>query len=290
MLGAGGVAVLGHLAAQFVPGYSETTSLSIQLQEWGLLNIIANIVGDIAAILLVIYLIAANIQATFLEPRERFIVHWARYLDGVFQLRGYYYREDDLFAADVVAIDKHVSDNRWFGPKGSWRIGTLLTRDPRLQQNYDLVVSPRDGWQHYFPGRLFEQEGPERLLESLTYCPLWQAPGSRATHIEAVGDCSECGGPFAAHRVRKYSHMDAAGVLFLLSLVWLVVYAIFGGATGPDPRGDILIYSLYGLVLRVFVRMLTAKETVWRCGACGHIDRTGYPLDKPPQARLAARD
>lgn len=128
--------------------------------------IVFDVVATIA-VLWTIWLLVAGIQAYILEPREIFIVRWARYRQGTFDLKGYFFKETRFECNDVITVEKFVADTHWFGPPGSWRYGTNLTRSKRMRCNYSLKVSLKDGQVLYFPGEMFENEGPEELLKRL---------------------------------------------------------------------------------------------------------------------------
>lgn len=63
-------------------------------------------------------------QIFFLELRERFIARKVVYENGIFQLKGYYFKEAEFRADEVVSVEPVVVSERWFQK----RLGTLLSR------------------------------------------------------------------------------------------------------------------------------------------------------------------
>ncbi|HEX8980897.1 MAG TPA: hypothetical protein VF811_14410 [Parasulfuritortus sp.] len=166
---------LGMLAwARAIP-----LGLYVLLEHKSVLTSWARFIGVKAIFILTafvsIWLIIAGIQSYFLEPFEIFIVRWARYRQGSFDLKGYFFKETRFDCNDVITVEKFVADTHWFGPPGSWRYGTNLTRSKRMRCNYSLKVSLKDDRVFYFPGEMFEKEGPEELLKRLKPDSEWLA-------------------------------------------------------------------------------------------------------------------
>jgi hypothetical protein len=61
----------------------------------------------------------------FIELREKFITRKVTYKDGVFALRGWYFKKDSFNETDVVSVEQFQADPRFFGKN----ILTMLTRN-----------------------------------------------------------------------------------------------------------------------------------------------------------------
>lgn len=93
-------------------------------------------------------------QIFFLELRERFIARKVVYENGAFRLTGYYFKEAEFRADEVVSVEPVVVSERWFQK----RLGTLLSRSTRFTiphgKNVNLKITLRDGRVFYFPGEM----------------------------------------------------------------------------------------------------------------------------------------
>jgi len=128
-----------------------------------------------------LWILIGAFQSYILEPREIFISWWAHYKEGRFSLDGYYFKKASFAVDEVAKVEKYIADNHWFGPKGSWRYGTNLTRNVRAKHNYSLKVTLKDGRVFYFCGGMFEKDGPADLLDYLQ----WSHPLAIVTNTPA---------------------------------------------------------------------------------------------------------
>jgi len=237
-------------------------SLEAQIASAGLLKIV--VVASIAIICIIacLYLIIGNIQVYFLELRERFIAHQARYLDGEFELKGYYFKTARFRTEAVAKVEKLELGNRIFG---GWRLGSLLTRNPRARHNYSLKATLMNGMVYFFPGEMIEKEGPEALLSALLTCPL---PRRTADFQAEAARCATCGGPLSCTKTHKFSRIDIFG-LAIISIFPIWMLSLFFWSAS-DPRGKLIYLYIVGLVVFVFYRMFKAREIRCTCRQCDH--------------------
>jgi len=108
----------------------------------------------LALFLGVIYYSIGGFQIFFLELRERFIAHKVIYQDGIFLLKGYYFKKATFRGNEVAKVEPVVVSERWFQK----RLGTLLSRSTRFTtpygKNVNLKIILRDGREYYLPGEM----------------------------------------------------------------------------------------------------------------------------------------
>lgn len=97
-------------------------------------------------------------QLFFIELREKFIARKVVYKDGVFTLRGWYFKKDSFKETEVVSVEQFKADLRFFGKN----ILTMLTRNPKSRCNFNLKVTLKDGRVFYMPGELGRPEVMDR--------------------------------------------------------------------------------------------------------------------------------
>lgn len=75
-------------------------------------------------------------------------------LDGVFRLKGYYFKKAEFRSEDVARLEPVVVSERWF----QRRLGTLLSRSTRFTipsgKNVNWKVVLRDGREYFLPGEM----------------------------------------------------------------------------------------------------------------------------------------
>lgn len=231
----------------------------------GLLKVVTVEVIAVVCIIGALYFIVGGLQIYFLELRERFIAHQAHYLDGEFELKGYYFKSARFRTEDVAEVLKVVQNNKMspFAHAG-WRYGTLLTRNPRARHNYSLKVTLNDGKAYFFPGEMIEKEGPESLLSALLTCPLPRRP---AEYQAEAAQCATCGGALSCTETHKFSRMDIFGLTIISVFpIWLLGLSFW---PEPGPRGKLLYLYIVGLVVFVLYRMFKAREIICVCRQCG---------------------
>lgn len=122
-----------------------------------------------------LYYTVAAYQIFFLELRERFIAHKVTYRDGVFELKGYYFKAATFQANEVVKVEPIVVSERWFQK----RLGTLLSRSTRFTiphgKNVNLKITLRDGREFYLPGEMgrpgqWKNEDVKELRDFMEAC------------------------------------------------------------------------------------------------------------------------
>lgn len=119
---------------------------------------VANKVADVAVSALVffvsLYYSIGGFQIFFLELRERFIAHKVIYQEGVFWLKGYFFKEATFREDEVMKVEPVVVSERWFQK----RLGTLLSRSTPFTipkgKNVNLKISLHDGRVFYLPGEM----------------------------------------------------------------------------------------------------------------------------------------
>ncbi|MDP2834019.1 MAG: hypothetical protein Q8Q28_12165 [Pseudomonadota bacterium] len=128
-----------------------------------------------------LYYTIGGFQIFFFELRERFIAHKATYRDGVFLLKGYYFKQASFHANEVVSVEPLLVSERWFQK----RLGTLLSRSTRFTiphgKNVNLKISLRDGRTFYLPGEMgrpgqWKDEDVKELRDFMEAC------AARASH------------------------------------------------------------------------------------------------------------
>lgn len=100
------------------------------------------------------YYTIAGFQIFFLELGERFIAHKVIYRDGIFLLKGYYFKKATFHANEVKNVEPIMVTERIFQK----RLGTLLSRSTRFTipygKNVNLKLTLHDSRVFYLPGEM----------------------------------------------------------------------------------------------------------------------------------------
>jgi hypothetical protein len=138
-------------------------------------NKIATVMLSIAGTLVGLYYSIGGFQIFFLELRERFIAHKVIYREGVFLLKGYYFKKTTFRDNEVAKVEPIVVSERWFQK----RLGTLLSRSTRFTipygKNVNLKITLHDGRVFYLPGEmgrpgLWKTEDVKELRDFMEAC------------------------------------------------------------------------------------------------------------------------
>lgn len=122
-----------------------------------------------------IYYSIGGFQIFFLELRERFIAHKVIYQEGVFWLKGYFFKEATFQEDEVMKVEPVVVSERWFQK----RLGTLLSRSTPFTipkgKNVNLKISLHDGRVFYLPGEMgrpgqWKNEDVKELRDFMEAC------------------------------------------------------------------------------------------------------------------------
>lgn len=115
---------------------------------------LGEIIVSVIVFLVGFYYTIAGFQIFFLELRERFIAHKITYVDGMFLLKGYYFKEATFHASEVKKVEPIMISERIFQK----RLGTLLSRSTRFTipygKNVNLKITLHDNRVFYLPGEM----------------------------------------------------------------------------------------------------------------------------------------
>jgi hypothetical protein len=130
---------------------------------------------SVASFLGGLYLSYCAYQLMFIELRKKFIAHHVRYDNGVFILRGYYFKEARFTETEIKKVENYLISERFF----SESMGTFLSRNNRFTipngKNINLKISLRDGRVFYLPGEMgrpgqWKNEDVKELRDFMESC------------------------------------------------------------------------------------------------------------------------
>ena len=138
-------------------------------------NKIVTVVIFAIGFLAALYYIIAGFQIFLLELGERFIAHKVIYRDGMFLLKGYYFKKVTFHANEVKNVEPIMVSECIFQK----RLGTLLSRSTRFTipygKNVNLKVILHDSRVFYLPGEmgrpgLWKTEDVKELRDFIEAC------------------------------------------------------------------------------------------------------------------------
>jgi len=99
--------------------------------------------------LVCLYICICYYQALFIELRKKFIAWKVVYLDGEFNLGGYYFKQARFKETELAFVEQFKVSPRFF-----IFTNTLLTVNQLIRCSFNLKVTLKDGRIFYFPGEL----------------------------------------------------------------------------------------------------------------------------------------
>ena len=138
-------------------------------------NQIATVVVFTIGFLAALYYTIAGFQIFFIELRKRCIAHKIIYGDGMFLLKGYYFKKATFHANEVKNVKPIIVNESIFQK----RLGTLLSRSTRFTipygKNVNLKITLHDSRVFYLPGEmgrpgLWKTEDVKELRDFIEAC------------------------------------------------------------------------------------------------------------------------
>ncbi len=138
---------------------------------------LGEIIVSVIVFLVGFYYTIAGFQIFFIELRERFIAHKIIYREGMFLLKGYYFKKATFHANSVKKVEPIIVNESIFQK----RLGTLLSRSTRFTipygKNVNLKITLHDCRVFYLPGEmgrpgLWKTEDVKELRDFMEACVL----------------------------------------------------------------------------------------------------------------------